>query len=491
MKFLRHALCLLSALFVLATTAASAQVNHLVISQVYGGGGNANATYHNDFIEVFNPSTGPISVAGYTIQYASNASITFAVAATLGGTSSVVTVLNPGQYYLINLASGGTPGATNPTSDTGTTGTTNISATQGKIALVNGAAPITSCTAASITDLVLFGTNTGAGCPTTTNAPTPSAILSDTRTNLCTYTGVASTDFATQTPVPHNSTTTITACGATNTNPAASIALSTYPSPTNVGIAHSFTVTAKDSSGNTATSYTGTISFTSTDAAASLPASYTFTAADSGIHTFSAAFNTTGTQSLTVKDITNNFTATQAGILVNATLWIVNNDTTVSQLGQGGNVLTTAGTAAAVATLGGIAVDNAGYAYAVTNSVSNVTQYSPTTGALLYTSTSGGINLPTAITVDGLGYLWIANANNSISRLATSASAAPLAVSPATGYTGGGVLATPSAIVVDTTGSVWVANSTSGTVTRFFGAAAPVPTPLVTAITNGTQGTRP
>jgi hypothetical protein len=37
---------------------------HPVISQVYGGGGNAGATYTHDFVEIFNPTDAPISLAG-------------------------------------------------------------------------------------------------------------------------------------------------------------------------------------------------------------------------------------------------------------------------------------------------------------------------------------------------------------------------------------------------------------------------------------------
>ena len=75
----------------------------------------------------------------------------------------------------------------------------------------------------------------------------------------------------------------------------------------------------------------------------------------------------------------------------------------------------------------------------------------------------------------------------------TAGTTAPTAISPATGYTGGTLsgLSAPSAIAIDSAGSVWVTNQTNGSLTRFFGAAAPVLNPLVKAITNGTQGTRP
>src|ERR1700735_2252031 len=82
---------------------ASAASSTLVISQVYGGGGNSGATYKNDFIEILNISASPISLNGYSVQYASAAS-SFA-------TSNLVTVLpnitlQPGHYFLIQEAAG-------------------------------------------------------------------------------------------------------------------------------------------------------------------------------------------------------------------------------------------------------------------------------------------------------------------------------------------------------------------------------------------------
>ena len=44
----------------------------LVISQVYGGGGNSGATHTHDFIELFNRGSSPINLNGYSVQYASS-----------------------------------------------------------------------------------------------------------------------------------------------------------------------------------------------------------------------------------------------------------------------------------------------------------------------------------------------------------------------------------------------------------------------------------
>jgi len=54
---LRLALCLflfLSSVLVSSPPAVRASANGIVISQIYGGGGNAGSTFKNDFIEIFN-----------------------------------------------------------------------------------------------------------------------------------------------------------------------------------------------------------------------------------------------------------------------------------------------------------------------------------------------------------------------------------------------------------------------------------------------------
>ena len=87
----------------------------VVISQVYGGGGNSGATYKNDFIELFNRGTAPVSLNGWSVQYASSTGTTWS--------KTILTnvVLQPGQYYLVQEAVG-TGGTVNlPTPDaTGT-----------------------------------------------------------------------------------------------------------------------------------------------------------------------------------------------------------------------------------------------------------------------------------------------------------------------------------------------------------------------------------
>jgi hypothetical protein len=104
-------------------------------------------------------------------------------------------------------------------------------------------------------------------------------------------------------------------------NPAAAVhfAVFGFPSPTAAGSAKSFTVTALDPYGNTATGYTGTVQFSSSDTNPSvvLPAPFTFTSADLGVHSFSAILVTAGTQSITAIDtVTSSITGSQTGIVI-------------------------------------------------------------------------------------------------------------------------------------------------------------------------------
>ena len=173
-------------------------LNHLVISQVYGGGGNTNASYTNDFVEIFNPTSSTINLTGYSIQYASAAGTTW-IKIDLSGS------IAPYSYYLLQLSSGGAVGNALPTPDA--TGALNLSGTNGKLALVNSTVALTgSCPVGSpVVDFVGYGT---ANCfEGSAAAPAPS----DNQTALfrgnggCTDTDNNNTDFATGAAAPRNS----------------------------------------------------------------------------------------------------------------------------------------------------------------------------------------------------------------------------------------------------------------------------------------------
>ena len=68
----------------LSASPASAASPDVVVSQVYGGGGNSGATYTNDFVELYNRGTEPVDLSGWSVQYASAAGTTYAVTALSG-----------------------------------------------------------------------------------------------------------------------------------------------------------------------------------------------------------------------------------------------------------------------------------------------------------------------------------------------------------------------------------------------------------------------
>ena len=103
---------------------ASAQSPDLVISQVYGGGGNTGAPLRNDFIELFNRSSAAVDVTGWSVQYAS-------AAGAFSATTSLAGEIGPGEYYLVQEAAG-TNTAAPPLPTPDATGTIAMSATAGR-----------------------------------------------------------------------------------------------------------------------------------------------------------------------------------------------------------------------------------------------------------------------------------------------------------------------------------------------------------------------
>ena len=61
------------------STAGGAVGGNVVVSEIYGGGGNSGATLTHDFIELFNRTAAPIDLAGWSVQYASAAGATWQV----------------------------------------------------------------------------------------------------------------------------------------------------------------------------------------------------------------------------------------------------------------------------------------------------------------------------------------------------------------------------------------------------------------------------
>ncbi len=193
-------LILAAACAVALAAAAQAQV---VISQIYGAGGNAGAVWNADYVELLNEGTTAADISGWSIQYASTVGSSWSKAGPLTGT------IQPGGHYLARVSSTGSNGAALPAVDFSSTAI-NMSATVGKVALVKNDTLITNGTncpgVSTIADFVGFGTGTncfeGAG-PTATPSTTLAAYRlasghRDTNSN--------SADFVVARPQPRNAT---------------------------------------------------------------------------------------------------------------------------------------------------------------------------------------------------------------------------------------------------------------------------------------------
>lgn len=190
-------------LFVLGCGAAQAQ--SVVISQVYGGGGNSGATLKSDFIELHNNGTTTVSLAGWSVQYASSAGSSWS-RTNLSGS------IAPGGYYLVKQADGSGGTEALPTPDA--TGTIAMAGTAGKVALVSnqttlsGACPL----GGAVQDFVGFGpaTTCSETAPTAPNlSNTTAAIRAD---GGCTDSNNNSADFSNGAPTPRNSASPAHAC---------------------------------------------------------------------------------------------------------------------------------------------------------------------------------------------------------------------------------------------------------------------------------------
>lgn len=183
---------------------------NIVINQIYGGGGNSGSVYKNDFIELYNNDNAPVSLTGWSVQYASAAGTTW--------NTTALTGTIPAHGFFLIQESAGTGGTTNlPTPDV--TGTIAISATAGKVILSNSTTAQTGAnpSGTGVIDKVGFG-STATGFETSP-APAPSNTTSILRVTDGVDNNNNTTDFMVATPQPRNSTYTTSAPGVTSLNP--------------------------------------------------------------------------------------------------------------------------------------------------------------------------------------------------------------------------------------------------------------------------------
>jgi hypothetical protein len=187
------------ALVTLTGAPAQAASPDIVISQVYGGGGNSGAQYTNDFIELYNRGASTVSLSGWTIQYASASGSSWSKTALSGS-------IAPGRHFLVQEAAGAGSGSPLPAPEA--TGTISMSASSAKVALVTSTTALTCSTgcdtAAGVKDFVGYGSSASSfeTAATRTLSNTTAALRGN---GGATDTDNNSADFTVAAPNPRNS----------------------------------------------------------------------------------------------------------------------------------------------------------------------------------------------------------------------------------------------------------------------------------------------
>ena len=127
---------------------AFAQADHVVISEIYGGGGNSGSYWKNDFIELYNPTNAEISLIGWSVQYASKDSDSWK-------TTELSNTIPAYGFYLIWEKAGSGGESDLPAPDD--IGTISMASGAGKIALVNNLDSITGIDDPDVIDFVGYG----------------------------------------------------------------------------------------------------------------------------------------------------------------------------------------------------------------------------------------------------------------------------------------------------------------------------------------------
>lgn len=175
----------------------------VVINEAYLSGGSAGAAFKNKFVELYNPTSAPVTLDGMSLQYRSaNGTAAF------NGVAPLTGVIPAGGYYLVQGNSNGANGAELPAPDA--VSTLTPSGTNGTLALVEGTAAVTLTPGSvvgvdGVVDLLGYGTsNTFEATPAT--APTGNTDVKSLNRTGGVDTDVNSADFTlSATITPQNS----------------------------------------------------------------------------------------------------------------------------------------------------------------------------------------------------------------------------------------------------------------------------------------------
>jgi len=136
-----------------------------------------------------------------------------------------------------------------------------------------------------------------------------------------------------------------------------------------------------------------------------------------------------------------------------------------------------------------VAIDHPGNLWLANSAGSRVSKFSSggTARSPAGGYSTGGLGGSSGLGIDGQTHVWVTNnGTNTLSELSSTGTL----LSGSTGYLVTG-LDNPISLAIDGSGNVWVTNANGNSLTEVVGAAAPVVTPLATAVENGTIATRP
>lgn len=175
-----------AAVLAVAAPSARAASPDVVVSQVYGGGGNSGATLTNDYVELYNRGSASVDLSSWSVQYASATGSSWQVTPLSGS-------ISPGAHYLVQEAAGAGGTTALPAPDA--TGSIAMGATAGKVALVTGQTALTlvcgaiCSTNAAVRDYVGYGSSA-----TNYEGRGPAPTLSNTTAGLRAGGGSVDTD---------------------------------------------------------------------------------------------------------------------------------------------------------------------------------------------------------------------------------------------------------------------------------------------------------
>jgi predicted extracellular nuclease len=172
---------------------ATAAGEGLRINEVYVNGGSSGAAYTHKFVELFNPTSSPISLAGASIQYRPPSNS--------GGSSNVAALtgsIPAGGYFTIQGGSNGSNGQPVPGVDQ-VAGAINPGAGGGTITLAGVATAVDPSASTSVVDKIGWGTSNS---PEGTAATGNSVLLSMQRNADSVDTNDNGADFRALAPTP-------------------------------------------------------------------------------------------------------------------------------------------------------------------------------------------------------------------------------------------------------------------------------------------------